>query len=900
MSHSVKSKLVRNSLVLAISQAIAMYARAEPPTGPCIVESASDAGLFDNGFKTFRGCLADVEANSVPEADFTIAFAPALKGSTITFDASNPPNNYAAFSVEIFDADSVGSLTIDGDINNDGVPDITIDGGNRVDEAGEDVRTLFINTSISGDITLDGLILTGGQMVEAQSTSYSAAQGTALFVNGEDANITLKNSVISGNVSGDNTTEQCNSSNGENSIAYIKSRNALVSGTTLRDNTGCQGHNTLVVNSKYGRGENDGRVTLDNVLVDNNQGAGAEVVGRNVRINNSRIERNALGAIIGTASKYNGNASSPAPPTILISNSSVADNTFGGVFALSYGFLPQVLLEQSSITGNGNGNAITPGSNKYLPGGLLSVLVGADFGLRDYEGSADPADPAVPLLPSSRLQIVNSTISGNTTGPAAVVFGITLQEEANVVTDDKYLDVDIRNSTIIGSEPSNDYLPPGVATLGALKYSNSDSSGFRRGSPAGVNKLSVSNSIITGATSGDTVGSSCLAVEKYDLITVPADLNADPQVQEQTEKYAAIYPAFGRRNIVSNAGNAPSNNVLGSGFIDTGFFLSEDSCGKAVFDTPQDKNAVVIGGKAEGDPDSLAAVLDTELLRFGGITKVHSLITGSVAIDAGDNDSATYKPLITIGSVNDDSVALTTDQRGFARPEWPSGVVDIGAYEFTIDVDGDGAADNEEDAVPGTNGSAQGDGNDDGIADGDQLDVTSRQIVNTGATPIVVGGSNAYSTLTAVDPSNGNNVLQLSNVGWNETSAPTPPDGAAFPLGGLSFTASGLTGIQANFELYVPAASGVNTLYKQVGANSTWTEVPSTRTVVGDKIKFTFSLEDGGQFDVDGSANGNIVDPIFPALSTSATPVPVMPLFGLSLLGALLALLGLRAGKARR
>ena len=898
MSHSVKSKLVRNSLVLAISQAIAMYARAEPPTGPCIVGSASDAGLLDNGLKTFRGCLADVEANSVPEADFTIAFAPALKGSTITFDASNPPNNYAAFSVEIFGADSVGSLTIDGDIDNDGAPDITIDGDNRLDAVGEDVRTLVINTSISGDITLDGLILTGGQMVEAQSTSYSAAQGTALFVNGEDANITLKNSVISGNVSGDITTEQCDSSNDENSIAYIKSRNALVSGTTLSDNTGCQGHNTLVVNSKYGRGENDGRVTLDNVLVDNNQGSGAELVGRNVSINNSRIERNAFGAIIVTTSKYNGNASSPALPTISISNSSVADNTLGGVFTLSYGFLPQVLLEQSSITGNRN--AIKAGSNKYLPGGLLSILVGADFGLRDYEGSADPAVPAVPLLPSSRLQIVNSTISGNTTGPAAVVFGITLQEEANLVTDDKYLDVDIRNSTIIGSEASDSYLQPGVATLGALKYSNNGSPGIRRGSAAGVNKLSVSNSIITGATSGDTVGSSCLAIEKYDVITVPADSNAVPQVQEQTEKYAAIYPAFGRRNIVSNAGTLPFNNLLGSGSIDSGVVLNKDSCGKAVFDTPQDKNAVVIGGEAEGDPASLAAVLDTELLRFGGITKVHSLVTGSIAIDGGDNDSATYKPLITIGSVNDDSVALTTDQRGFARPEWPSGVVDIGAYEFTSDVDGDGAADNEEDAVPGTNGSNQGDGNDDGTADGEQLDVTSRQIVNTGATPIVVGGSNAYSTLTAVDPSNGNNVLQLSNVGWNETSAPTPPDGAAFPLGGLSFTASGLTGIQANFELYVPAASGVNTLYKQVGVNSTWTEVPSTRTVVGDKIKFTFSLEDGGQFDVDGSANGNIVDPIFPALSTSATPVPVMPLSGLSLLGALLALLGLRASKARR
>lgn len=912
----MKNKLIRNSLVLAISQAVALYARATPPIAEsCTVESASDSALEVNGAKTFRGCLTDV-ANATAGADFTIEFAPWLKGSTITFDAENQtPTNSAAFALAITGSETVGRLTIDGDIDNDNTPDITLAGGDRLDTAGEDVRTLLITTTISGDVTLDGLHLTGGQMAGASGTSYTEAEGAALLFNGQDANFTLKNSVISGNISGGNTTDQCANNSGDSSVTKVTSRNALISNTTLSDNLSCDNFNTLSVSAKYGDNTDDGQLSLNNVLINNNQGVGAVLAGQIVSVSNSRIENN----VASTGNTATGAFIYALNPTgaslITVSDSSIANNGNGGLFTISAGALPQVLIERSSITGNGSLNGTT---NKYL-GGLTSFIVGID------NAQAEPS-----TLPSSRLQIVNSTVAKNT-GAQIFALGVKAQESTGFTAGDGYIDVAITNSTIIGGEVGvDDALIPSVIALGSLKYGTQETDVPSQA--INIGKVSVNNSIITGTTNAEgSVGASCLITEKYEVTTNPGDPDVVPAVDPTTEKYVAILPALGRANIVSNIGTTPTPNdddipMLGSSAQSDFNELSFDSCGSAsfAFANANAEDTLVIAGAAQADPGSLEAVLDTSaLIRFNGITQFFPLANGSAAIDAGDNDSATYKPPITPSAVTDGAVALTTDQLGFARPENPgltgsTGIVDIGAFEaFSSGI----AEQTEEASVPGTGNSATGDGNNDGDQDDTQDDVTSLVIRDLNGDPIYTEASDSYSTLVALDAQNSNNPLLLNVAGWNTLATPSapegdaipqppPPAGVAFPLGGLSFITSGLSnGGTADFELYVPASSAVTTLYKQVGVDMTWAEVPNTRTVIGNKIKFTFSLADGGQFDVDGIENGTIVDPIYPvgpplptppAPALSATPVPVLPLYGLPILGALLALIGWRAARVRR
>ncbi|QDS89046.1 Calx-beta domain protein [Rosistilla ulvae] len=70
----------------------------------------------------------------------------------------------------------------------------------------------------------------------------------------------------------------------------------------------------------------------------------------------------------------------------------------------------------------------------------------------------------------------------------------------------------------------------------------------------------------------------------------------------------------------------------------------------------------------------VTTVIDTTLADNGGPTPTHALITGSPAIDAGDNDLSTEDGTAT-------GNALTTDQRGTGFDRIVGGTVDIGAFE---------------------------------------------------------------------------------------------------------------------------------------------------------------------------------------------------------------------------
>ncbi|HEY0974023.1 MAG TPA: choice-of-anchor Q domain-containing protein [Solimonas sp.] len=205
-------------------------------------------------------------------------------------------------------------------------------------------------------------------------------------------------------------------------------------------------------------------------------------------------------------------------------------------------------------------------------------------------------------------------------------------------------------------------------------------------------------------------------------------------------------------------------------------------------------------------------------------------ITTSPATISGLDNGTTYR--ITLRAINADgagpaSAAVTVIPLGNDR--------DTDGIDTTI-----------EDAVPGANGGT-GDGNGDGIADSTQAAVASLPDANGNYSTLVSSGGRALSAVRSVAP-------------------PTDfPNDAGSVLAGLSFTVSGLpAGGAETFELYLPSSRGpVTGLRKQNLRTSTWDEIPSTIATVGSKIRIVYSLVDGGDYDADRLANGQISDPVF-------------------------------------
>ena len=177
--------------------------------------------------------------------------------------------------------------------------------------------------------------------------------------------------------------------------------------------------------------------------------------------------------------------------------------------------------------------------------------------------------------------------------------------------------------------------------------------------------------------------------------------------------------------------------------------------------------------------------------------------------------------------------------------------------------------------IPGPNGTTvAGDGNGDGIKDSEQASVASIGFVrsptgesNPGSAPPT------FTTLVASsqdgkvsgDPSN-SRITSLS-----QKDAPANlPEGMEAPIGLVSFTVAlgaGKTG--ENFSLYVDPALGVNGYWKQ-DSTGTWANLASEpyggkMVMEGGRVRLDFRIEDGGQFDADGKADGIITDPGAPA-----------------------------------
>ncbi|MDC7702727.1 DUF4214 domain-containing protein [Vogesella indigofera] len=186
--------------------------------------------------------------------------------------------------------------------------------------------------------------------------------------------------------------------------------------------------------------------------------------------------------------------------------------------------------------------------------------------------------------------------------------------------------------------------------------------------------------------------------------------------------------------------------------------------------------------------------------------------------------------------------------------------------------DQDGVSDTIENAVPTVPDSKGntiiGDGNGDGYVDSNQANVSSVAFLNTTtAQSNPADAQPVYVTLVAdsdAGKTGATATAALSDVKQLDKPADAPAD-LDMPLGLIAFKANaGSAGASKGFSLYVDSSVSVNGYWKKLGND--WVNLASEQyggKVVseGGKTRLDFTIEDGGQFDNDGKADGVITDP---------------------------------------
>jgi hypothetical protein len=191
-------------------------------------------------------------------------------------------------------------------------------------------------------------------------------------------------------------------------------------------------------------------------------------------------------------------------------------------------------------------------------------------------------------------------------------------------------------------------------------------------------------------------------------------------------------------------------------------------------------------------------------------------------------------------------------------------VVPTGLLEPTDSGDEDGVPD-----ITESYGPHQGDGNNDGIKDYDQANVTSLP---------ANGSPNNFTAFVTVAGPAGSSLANVSTMDPNSASTP-PPVGTTLPAGLTTFVLKGVSsGSDQTVSIYGGSTENVNGYAKYDADAGTWSTLPANRVhVFADHVDVT--LTDGGVGDDDGSANGQISDPggmaIVPMTGDTTPPVVV-------------------------
>ncbi len=331
--------------------------------------------------------------------------------------------------------------------------------------------------------------------------------------------------------------------------------------------------------------------------------------------------------------------------------------TISGTIALSGSNLPFITNAGEHIVLNGPGAA-----NLTIDGGgtfrtIFSNGIGNDVTVDGLTITGSGASQSG-IFALNNITVTNSSISGNTYN------GVQARDGT----------VSVTNSSISGNSQNGIYAQTGTVSVTNSSISGNNSNGIyaydgstrvtnsavfsngRNGVYSKYGTISVTNSVVS--------GNGIYGVYTYDdHIAV-----TNSTVTGNTRSGVSAYDYNKDGAVITLTNSLVVGNNGGAGDVKCESFSASFS-GSSSNNLVTDKTgcAAIPAGQITTAPITsiIASLADN-----GGDTKTHALVSGSPAINAGSN---TFSP----GS---------TDQRGVGFPRIVSGIIDIGSYEFSFDL----------------------------------------------------------------------------------------------------------------------------------------------------------------------------------------------------------------------
>lgn len=414
-----------------------------------IVETLDDE-VDDNGLLSLREALA--AANEDASSPDTITFASNLSDGEISLSLGQL----------VID----GALTIDGDLDDDGTPDISIDaeGNSRIFDVA------------SGEVTLEGLTITGGDAtgydVDPSDIAGLARMGGAIRVLGGVA-LTIKDSAVT-----DNAAES-----GGAICVKDPSYNAelTIENSSIVDNTATYGSAVFSEQSKS--------LTVRDSIVSHNEAVyyGGIVVSSidNVVLDGVTLTENTGNS---AAALFVSNADS-----LSIRNSNISNNENTGATGQGVVLVYDAITDVYGTTFDSNtGRALDINGAQPASGSDKTLIVDSST-FSNNESSSNGGGIYLDESPNMQIVVVNSTFSQNKALKGAAIFvedeggpflflnhvtvvdNISTDDEARGAVESKYSSITyvttIINSIFVNNQNGSSF-PPGDEIIHDTAYRN--------------------------------------------------------------------------------------------------------------------------------------------------------------------------------------------------------------------------------------------------------------------------------------------------------------------------------------------------------------------------------------------------------------------------------------------
>ena len=580
-------------------------------------------------------------------------------------------------------------ITIDGDLNDDGIADIVISGDANGDDTPQedDTSTAFDESLLTssannnssdnsrvlkvtgGTIELDGVAITGGAITPFNMPSGEFGQsnpstpnlnGGGLFIDG--GNVSVSNSLISGNRAADGMTFSAVRSTynaGDGGGVHIQSGTLTVRSSTVSDNVAGQGAGGGITPSGgSGGGINVGSLgsltVIDSTISNNSAGDGGN--GLSTQFDGSG---NALNGGTGGGGGNGGGIALSSGASVILTNTTLAGNSSGdggnggnGIFPINGSVSPASDGGGGGISGRG-GAIFLAGMSANLVANNITITNNTD-GAAGSGGAGGPSrmeqfgfiDADTPLfieigggergedgsvVPSGGIY----SFGGNTTLNNSLILG-------NGAVDVEGIGIIADPTTLIGGDPSQVFATIDPNTGGGVLADNGGPVTTVALLPGGLAVDAGDNSLVTENT--DARGAVRIQGGTVDLGAIESSgvfINGDsaPNLIGGTPFVDLLTGSGGNDTLLGGGGNDILNGGSGDDAIGAGSgddFVLAGIGDDALFGA--NGNDSLLG---QGGDDTLEGGAGNDVLN-GGI--------GNDALDGGDDNDR------LVGSFGNDSL----------------------------------------------------------------------------------------------------------------------------------------------------------------------------------------------------------------------------------------------------